>query len=145
DVAGDVASTLPGAPAYAFLHRAGSTINLGTLGGDRSESHGISDAGQVVGDAQTSAGISHAFLYQDSVMQDLGTLGGATSVAYGISRCNGLIVGQSDTSSGGSHAFLFGDGAMHDLGTLGGPSSSARAVNPSGQIVGLADTSDTVP
>jgi probable HAF family extracellular repeat protein len=36
--------------------------HLGTLGGSQSYARGINDAGQVVGSAETSAGISHAFI-----------------------------------------------------------------------------------
>ena len=143
DVVGNVSSSMPGAPYYAFLYEGGSIINLGTLGGQTSGAERISDAGQVVGSALTSANVGHAFLYQDNVMQDLGTLGGATSVAYAISSCNGLIAGNGDTSSGNSHAFLYTNGVMQDLGTFGGPNSGARGVNPSWQVVGFANTTGT--
>jgi probable HAF family extracellular repeat protein len=84
---------------------------------------------------------------------DLGTLGGNLSQAFGIND-TGHIVGYANLSPTGAvkrgrrlefgrlHAFLWKDGVMKDLGTLGGNKSTAFAVNASGHVVGVAETSD---
>jgi probable HAF family extracellular repeat protein len=55
---------LPSFCLACFCHRPqwSRRNHLGTLGGSQSYARGINDAGQVVGSAETSAGISHAFI-----------------------------------------------------------------------------------
>ena len=120
----------------AYLDDAGTTADLGTLGGTISRALGINTGGQVAG-GSTNADAYHAFLY-DGTMHDLGTLdgGGVNSSANGITD-SGLAVGYAYTSAGYPHAFMY-DSSMHDLGTLGGLYSSARAINAGGTIVGYA-------
>lgn len=68
-------------------------VEIGTLGGERSEARAIGDGGHVVGWSETGAvdahgnAIHHAFLWCDGEMTDLGTLGGLQSEAYAV---NGL-------------------------------------------------------
>jgi probable HAF family extracellular repeat protein len=117
--------------------------DLGTLGGTRSAATDISDAGDIVGWADTSAGIIHAFLYRNQGMVDLGTLGGAYSEACNI-NANDQIVGMSETSATGTyHGFIYDDGAMRDINDLvddrGGFTIVALyAINDSGLIAGYA-------
>jgi len=116
---------------------------LGTLGG-YSIPTGINDSGQVIGRSQANSLYDHAFLYSNGVMQDLGTLGvgGAFSEAYGIIQ---QWTGDWDRWNGGrcpGHAFLYSNGVMQDLGTLGGLFSDARAINNSGQVVGISQIAD---
>lgn len=113
--------------------------DLGSLGGDYSYGDSINDAGQVVGDAETSSGVNHAFLWQGGVMTDLGTLGGSRgSRATAISEA-GQVVGYSFVRDGlgiMQHAFLWQDGVMTDLGTLGGTESYAYDINRYGLVPG---------
>jgi probable HAF family extracellular repeat protein len=109
--------------------------DLGTFGGDFSESYGINGAGHVVGWAADRAGFLHAFLH-DGVLKDLGTLGGQESQARDINDA-GHIAGWSQTVSGTTRAFLY-DGVMRDLGTLGG-ASFALAINAAGHVAGYAE------
>ncbi|MGO9489455.1 MAG: GDSL-type esterase/lipase family protein, partial [Solirubrobacteraceae bacterium] len=117
-------------------------IDLGTLGGQYSDATAISNAGQVVGDAETSSGESHAFSWTKAGgMVDLGTLGGTYSYATAV-NASGEVVGDSTTGSGELRAFAWTQaGGMVDLGSLGGEQSRATAINESGQVVGDAETS----
>ncbi len=100
--------------------------------------------GQVVGEAQTAAGITRAFLWTAAAgMTDLGCLGGyyQDSTARGINR-DGWVVGNTD-SNHGHRAFLWtARGGMIDLNdiTLNIPAGDyldlATAINDYGQIVG---------
>jgi probable HAF family extracellular repeat protein len=127
--------------AQAFLWNAGTTIELGTLGGAGSQARTINDTGQVAGFADLEGNsATHAFLYNGGGLTDLGTLGGTNSTALGINRA-GQIVGASQTPGNGpQHAFLYSAGAMTDLGTLGGISSQADGINGSGLVVGWSRT-----
>ncbi len=120
-----------------------TVTDLGTLSGSTSYTSAISDAGQVVGDAETSGGDNHATLFSGngSGNTDLGTLGGSTSYAYAINDSS-QIVGVAQSSSGDYYGTLFsGTGSGNtNLGgshVTGGQDSSAYAINNSGQIVGL--------
>ncbi|MBC2736574.1 MAG: PEP-CTERM sorting domain-containing protein [Desulfobacteraceae bacterium] len=113
-------------------------IDLGTLGGSRSEATGINDTGQVVGFSRTEDGKTHGFYYENGSMIDLGTLGGNSSYAYDINN-NNQIVGKSYLEGVNQwHAFLYENNEMIDLGTLGGSTSAAYGINDFGQIAGEA-------
>jgi probable HAF family extracellular repeat protein len=77
DAGGSVTPTLGDATARAFLHRNGTTYNLGTLGGYFSEAFDINNAGQIVGSSTAvTGGLAHtpfeAFLYQNGKMRAIG-------------------------------------------------------------------------
>jgi len=115
-------------------------IDLGTLGGRRSQAIAINDRGQVVG-WSTLAGDTnlHAFIWEDGVMTDLGSLPGTSSSSdpAAISR-RGAVAGNTNTRVG----FYWAEGVMLSLGTLGGPATSAYDVNDRRQVVGVS-TLDT--
>jgi probable HAF family extracellular repeat protein len=122
-----------GAVDHAFLYASGKMIDLGTLGGERSDTSvalGINDAGQVVGNSTTASGQSHAFLYADGVMSDLGPDDASGSNAAAING-NGQIIGEIFIGSS-THAALYENGVWSDLGVGVTPT----AINFSGQVVG---------
>jgi probable HAF family extracellular repeat protein len=117
-----------------------SVVDIGTLGGTFSAAHGLSEGGDVVGEAAIPTGDTHAFLYRAGTLSDLGTLpGGRSSVALGV-NASGQVVGYGDVAGSTRHAFLADGGPPVDLGTLpGGTYSLARAINADGVIVGESD------
>jgi probable HAF family extracellular repeat protein len=144
EIVGDLSRDTGPSP-QAFLWSAGTVIDLGTLGGARSEARAINDSGQVAGFAYLDGNsATHAFLYSGAGLADLGTLGGRNSMAFGINR-TGQVVGESQTSGNGpQHAFLYSAGVMTDLGTLRGTESQADGINGSGLAVGWSLTAGGV-
>ena len=102
--------------AYATQY---TVTDLGTLGGTNSFAYAINSTGQVVGQADNSAGTGEPFLYSNGSMQDLGTLGGTNGYAHSINS-TGQVVGSATNSLGDYNAFLYSNGSMQNLGTFGG-------------------------
>ena len=145
----------------AFLYynngSAWTSIDLGSLGGPRTEAYAINNDGVVVGESSW-AGIdptSRAFVWTLSGgMQQLLTGAAASTicVAYGINdnAYGAEVVGRTGSGNFGYEAFL----ATHDangvytatpLGFLtGSTNSTALAINNSGQVVGWGDTTTNV-
>lgn len=125
---------------HAVLWSAGALRDLGTLGGQTSEAHGLNNQGMVVGVSDTSAG-PHAFLWKDGSMQDLGVLPGDTSSRADHINDSGIVVGASE-GGGGVRAFLWtsADG-MQPLDSSSDTYSEAFAVNNLGQVVGESSSS----
>ena len=116
----------------AFLYSSGQMTALATLG-RYSSGYAINNAGQVVGWADTGAGMTQAFLYTNGQATYLGTDNG---VAYDINNA-GQVVGASFNASGFGHAFLYSNGQMTDLGALPGHIGSvSNAISSVGQITG---------
>ncbi len=130
---------------------ADGVIILGTLGGTRSWTSDVNDAGQVVGTSETAARIRRGFVWtpeapgaSTGVMQELGTLGGSTSWAHGINEA-GYIVGMSLNAAGRERATLWVPGAEGgytpvDLGVIASPglTSYAYGISEAGHVTGVA-------
>ena len=142
DVCGN-SGKMYGVHTRAFVRRASSLIDLGTLpGGDYSSASDINHNTTVVGDSNTSTGI-RAFQWTPAGgIQDLGTLpGDKGSRAFGIND-SGHVVGYS-SGPHGITAFLWSsNNGMTSLGTLpGGSNSEAFDLNNSGSVVGVSTNS----
>jgi probable HAF family extracellular repeat protein len=136
-----------GLDMHAFMTGPGGegVIDLGTLGGSRSQAMGINKHGQVVGWSTTPVdNMSHAFITDagGTGMRDLGNIGGSCAAANAVNN-QGRVVGYACAPGDQyTHAFITDEGGagMRDLGTLGGLNSAAMAVNAGGVVVGWADT-----
>jgi len=121
----------------------GSTlIDLGTLGGDRSNAFGINSVGVVVGASRNASATDRPFSWSVStgIVELPISLGGASASARAINDA-GLIAGTARNVGGDDHAVLFDPSTSTtvDLGTLGGPSSFSNGISPNGYVVGLSD------
>jgi probable HAF family extracellular repeat protein len=118
-------------------------VDLGTLGGTRSQAFAINNANVVVGYSGLALypdTRSHAFVWKNGRMTDLGTLlGGRKSQATAINQ-DGTIVGWSQNRAGYMRAVRWKNGFRRNLGTLGGRNSQATAINVFGVIVGWSET-----
>lgn len=124
---------------HGVLWHDGLATDLGTLAdGSQSQAWDISDAGDIVGVADTADGSDRACFWPEDAVEQLGTLTGADSGARAINS-RGEVVGGARTSRGYVHAFVWRAGAMRDLGTLPGHTHShAHGINDDGDVVGLA-------
>ncbi|HEY6967678.1 MAG TPA: HAF repeat-containing protein [Candidatus Angelobacter sp.] len=127
---------------HAVLWNGSSVKDLGTLGGTRSEAHGINSSTQVVGVADTKTG-HHAFLWANGgPMQDLGTLPGDLNSRADHINDHGAVVGASESFKGVRAFYWTSSGGMQEIGVLqGGGYSEAYGINNSGQVVGQSGSS----
>lgn len=128
----------------AARYSGGQLQDLGTLGGELSETLAINDAGQVVGDATTTSDplSYHAFLWDNGTMKDLGLLpGGNASQAWGV-NIHSEVVGQAITQVGAAfvfHAFHWANNHMTDISPGELTNHLAEGINAGGLIVGTRD------
>jgi probable HAF family extracellular repeat protein len=110
--------------------------DLGTLGGDSTETHAINNSGQIVGYSVGSLSVAtKAFSYENGIMTDLGTLGGGGSSATSINN-RGQIVGYAQTEDNAAQrAFIYYKGVMSDLG-VDAADSAAYGISDNGTVVG---------
>ena len=112
--------------------------DLHTLGGPTSRPIAINNAGQVIGNSDTTNMSTHAFMWESAGgLTDLYTLGGSNSWAVAINEA-GQVTGVSTLANHIEyHAFVWKKGAgMIDLETLGGGNSIPVAINEAGQVIG---------
>jgi probable HAF family extracellular repeat protein len=122
-------------PENAFLWSGGTMSDLGTLGGTDSEGRSINLSGEVVGSADTKAGLADGFLWNGKTMTDLGAFN-----AYGIND-SAQVAGTCGPNPG-LHACLFSDGKttqLTDPSSFAAYDCGASAIDNNGQIVGSCD------
>lgn len=127
-----------GSEYRATLWRDGETIDLGSLGGLRSEARGISACGDIVGYAYDSTQSNRPVMWRDGAITDLGTLGGSRGFAQDVNSQGQIVGGTQIAGDEDVHATLWSGGRIIDLGTLRGGLgySAAAAINDSGVVVG---------
>jgi len=132
---------------HLALAQIGQIIDLGTLGGTVSEAHAVNDAGEVVGWALDTNGVSRAFLWRNGSMQDLGTLPGGTSAGADDINESGRIAGWSETTNGagGTSGFSWESGVMTELGATGASGGRALGLNDGAETVGWSMTNGADP
>ena len=108
--------------------------------GVASAANALNPAGVIVGYYADAQFRQHALRWEGGQSLELPTLGGLESEATGIAP-SGDIVGWSQRADGLRHATLWRAGQPIDLGSLG-TESFARAISPSGIVVGQSDGTD---
>jgi len=133
---GEVAGTsfLTGdAVQHAFLWSNGQMIDLGTLGGLRSDADALNNKSQVVGSARVSDTplVRHAFLWEKGQMTDLGALGCGFGEAHSINSASQIVGTVDGCTDGIETAFYVEKGKpMVDLNTLIDPPSPIHLDSP---------------
>ena len=116
--------------------------DLGTLGGRSSWARAINDRGQIVGRADTKAGLEHPFLSWNGKMRDIDALGDpyVRSTAVAINERGEVVVQTFQTyPEMRSRTFLWVAGTSVELDPLGGKNMMGTAINERGQIIGSID------
>lgn len=126
----------------AFVHRRGSLVDLGTLGGSLSTALAINDAGTIVGLAEIRRGVFHPFAYSRGEMRDLADLLGSTAGPAAINDTGdiaGIAVEPSADGEPRQVLFLYAKGRRIELGALPGAEFyGVRGLNNRREVVGYA-------
>jgi probable HAF family extracellular repeat protein len=142
-----------------FVWRLGMLTEIGTFGGNNSQSNAINGDSTAAGFAETANAdpndppclTINAFLFRNGALTNLGTLdAGNNSQALGLNN-QGQVVGYSETGDFDPnfgfpliHAFAWNHGVLTELPTLGGASAAAGAINESGLVLGVSETSTDI-
>jgi probable HAF family extracellular repeat protein len=136
---------------HGFLWDDGKLIDLGTLGGIRSEANWISESGFVVGRADVPGSQSHhAYRWKNGEMTDLGLLPGQTCSTALSANNRGQVVGETAVCGANVEGpgFFSEDGEpIVDVNTLIVPASdlnivAAFNINERGEIAALGKLSN---
>jgi probable HAF family extracellular repeat protein len=147
-------TTFTGAASAAFCVLASATplravvpdygvLDLGTFGGNESQSYDINSAGQVVGYARDASGIKRAFRTAANSAINPATdmipfvSGGASYNEATAINSSGQVAGHSD-SSDGDRAYRRTGASNTTINPFRGDWSYAEGINDTGQVVGGA-------
>jgi len=128
---------------WAYPAPAKSTTPFGTLGGSSSEANGANIQDQVVGESLDAHGFRCPFAWEDEVMTKLPLPAGHTQGEAREINSTGQVVGWSRSGDDRttSRAVLWeknGRGKWQVTDISGDVRSTTRAINGSGQVVGMA-------
>lgn len=101
------------------------------------EASGINDAGQVVGTYTDTSGIAHGFLYQNGVYTKLDYPGTAHNYAFGINDAGDVVGSFSAVMPRGPYHASLRQGGVWSEFDFPGNETDGRAINNSGNIVGI--------
>ncbi|MBS1873664.1 MAG: HAF repeat-containing protein [Acidobacteria bacterium] len=121
------------APVYTI-------IDMGTMGGSQTTGAAINQFGQVTGYGVDAQGNLHAFTSGSGAGDITPAWANGGAAGYGI-NASGQVAGVSYVN-GKAVATSWNNGTAQALGGLGGSDSYAMAINSSGQIAGMASTSN---
>lgn len=122
---------------HAFLMQGGVFTALDFPGAITTTAWGINNAGEIVGEYSTGAGI-RGFTYQSGVYTDV-TVPNATSTQLrGINNV-GDIVGRFANQNGTNHGLILSNGIQHFLNVPGAIATYANGVNDRKHVVGYQD------
>ena len=156
---GAVAGTSPlqlGAPSYAaytraFVWKAGTLTDLGSLGDSNSMASAINASGWITGSTATPTAAEHAFLWKGAALLDLGVCDGATSSQGRAINAAGHVAGwcfwpQVNGYPNGHpsmrHAFVWtSEGGVRDLGDLGNRRADVLGIGVDDSVIGFTITS----
>ena len=131
--------------AFLYSQSSGSSIDVGSLGGQMNAACAINGSDQVAGYSQDANGNLGAFIYtKDGGIKALGSLdGGVSSEAFGINN-SGQAVGDSQNATDDHRPVLFDNSGIKDLNVSVAQNSNAfrtaYAINDAGQVAGRTDT-----
>ncbi|MBV8278767.1 MAG: hypothetical protein JO170_26380 [Verrucomicrobia bacterium] len=131
--------------AFLYSQNSGSSIDVGSLGGQMNAACAINGSDQVAGYSQDADGNLSAFIYtKDGGIKALGSLdGGVSSEAFGINN-SGKAVGDSQNATDDHRPVLFDSSGVKDLKVCVAQNSNAfrtaYAINDAGQVAGRSDT-----
>jgi probable HAF family extracellular repeat protein len=131
--------------AFLYSQSSGSSIDVGSLGGQMNAACAINGSDQVAGYSQDANGNLSAFIYtKDGGIKALGSLdGGVSGEAFGINN-SGQAVGDSQNATDDHRPVLFDNSGVKDLNVTVAQNSNvfrtAYAINDAGQIAGRTDT-----
>jgi uncharacterized membrane protein len=142
-----------GTESHAFLWRAGTMQDLGTLGGPDSAAFLVNQKGQVAGASDVDFNVNpvtggptvHPFLWEHGRMIDLvagappGMFGGTYGIAAWLNERGQALGTMNLTGDTTWHSFLWDEGVVRDLGTLGGINTTAQWLTGNGHVVGKSD------
>ena len=130
--------------AFLYSQSSGSSIDVGSLGGQMNAACAINGSDQVAGYSQDGNGNLSAFIYtKDGGIKALGSLdGGVSSEAFGMNN-SGQAVGDSQNATDDHRPVLFDNGGVKDLNVCVAQNSNAfrtaYAINDAGQVAGRTD------
>src|ERR1700683_113673 len=131
--------------AFLYSQSSGSSIDVGSLGGQTKAACAINGSDQVAGYSQDGNGNLSAFIYtKDGGIKPVGSLdGGVSSEAFGINN-SGQAVGDSQNATDDHRPVLFDNGAVKERNVCVAQNSNAfrtaYAINDAGQVAGRTDT-----